>query len=118
MSVKHVKDYYNQLYSQYLEMEDDIKDLSQAVSNHIVMPEVLDQAVKELDKVKENYQRINYIMFLLDMPNKKEKQRIYQKRTSAVIKNIPESAKLNSILDENKKCLAQFSKKVDEINHL
>lgn len=116
MSIKHVKEYYAQIYSQYAEMREDIKDLEEAVSNNIVMPEVLEQTIAQLDKLKENYQRINYIMFLLDMPNKKEKIPRYKQRLKAKLKDIPNSVTLEAIKTENAECLKAFNKDVMSLN--
>lgn len=82
MGVKHVKDYYDQIGNDYHEMIQTLKDMEEECNNGLVSPERVEQLKKMLEPIKTNYARISYIMFLLNMPNKKEKQRWYAKQNS------------------------------------
>jgi len=55
-------------------------------------------------------------MFLLDMPNKKEKVPAYKQRLNAKLKDIPNSAKLDSIKEENSKILTKFQESVENLS--
>lgn len=93
-------------------MREDIKDLEQAVSENYVSPEAYDQQVKILDKLKENYERITYIMVLLDRPNNKKKENRYK---DARLKNLPKSATLEAVEKENEQVLSDFKKSVSDL---
>lgn len=75
MSVKHVKEYYDSIYQDYHEMVQTLKDMEEECNNGLVAPEKVEQLKKMLEPIKMNCHRISYIMFLLNKPNKKEKQK-------------------------------------------
>lgn len=79
MSKKHVEEYFKVIADQYLEMIDLLKELEQQYETNIIEPERLDKIKESIIPLKTNYQRISYIMYLLNMPNKKEKQKKYIK---------------------------------------
>jgi len=75
MSVKDVNEYYDKLGVDYLEMMAALKDLEEECGKGLISPDKVDQFKKMLEPIKINYSRISYIMYLLNKPNKKEKQR-------------------------------------------
>lgn len=79
MSKKHVEEYFKVIADQYSEMIDLLKELEQQYETNIIEPERLDKIKESIIPLKTNYQRISYIMYLLNMPNKKEKQKKYIK---------------------------------------
>ena len=115
MSVKHIKKYFDQIANDYTEMLDVIHELEEAVSENIISQEKLDETVKSVEKLKENYMRWSYMMYLLNMPNKKDKKKVYEKRMEKVLKSIPKKDRVDSVLLENKDCINQFK---TDINNL
>lgn len=103
MSRKDVQDYYNQLYSDYVEMIQTLKDMESECNNGLVSPDRVEQLKKMLEPIKINYQRISYIMYLLDKPNKKEKKRWYEKQNSK--RGFVTDSTLDGIRQENKLAL-------------
>ena len=70
------------------------------------------QAIKNIDiirqqvaQLKENYLRLSYVIFLLNMPNKKEKQRKYVKQERKRVEAIPKEDRMMGVLKENKDIL-------------
>lgn len=80
MSRKHVDEYYNQICAQYKELLENTKEVEKSMKEGIVSPEFLDNYKKVIEPVKVNYERWSYMIFLLNMPNKKEKKRKYLKQ--------------------------------------
>ena len=115
MSVKHIKKYFDQISNDYLEMIDVIHELEKEVSEKIISQEKLDETLKNVEKLKENYMRWSYMMYLLNMPNKKEKQRVYEKRMKNVLSKIPEKDKINNVLNENRSQINTFQKTIKDI---
>lgn len=115
MSVKHVRDYYRQLSADYKEMVETVHDLEEAVSEHLVDPDQLKSITDQLEIIKTNYMRIEYIMFLLDMPNKKEKIPKYKQRLNKVVEKIPVKDTLNGVHAENKCTLNKFNNDIQHI---
>ena len=75
MAKKDVDRYYDELGKEYSELLDSLRDMEEAASNNLVSPEKLDEMQKLVDVVKNNYMRISYIMYLLNLPNRKSKKK-------------------------------------------
>ena len=70
MSVKHVKDYYNKVCEQYHDFIAELKDFEQLCNDGLVQPEVIEQAKKSIAPLKDNWEKLTYLMYLLNKPNK------------------------------------------------
>ena len=108
MSVKDVKEYYNQLYNDYHEMMKMLKLMEDDFNNGLVSDDQLNNLKKTLDPIKDNFSRIQYIMFLLDKPNKKEKAKKYEIQNKKILEN---STALEQIKEEN----AEAMKKLETV---
>lgn len=115
MSVKHVKKYFDQIANDYTEMLDVIHELEEAVSENIISQEKLDETVKSVEKLKENYMRWSYMMYLLNMPNKKDKKKVYEKRMEKTLKSIPKKDRIDGVLQEDKDNIKEFKDKIHAI---
>lgn len=115
MSKRHVNLYYLQCENDYAEMLENLKDFKDLLNeNRISQEEYLDY-VKQLEVVKANYERIAYIMFELNKPNKKNKEE------DDIAKSWYKALKFSSkeaVLDENKDALSHIKEliKKGEIN--
>lgn len=107
MSVKHVKEYYDKVASDYVMMKKTLEELEKTAQ--ISPNENLNQNIinikQAVDKLKENYMRISYIVFLLNMPNKKEKRKNYENYEKKKLNKIPEEHRLDAILQEDKESI-------------
>lgn len=79
MAVKDVVRYYNEIADQYLEMQEELNDFTELAKQGMFEPERLEAIEKSVEPLKTNYERISYIMFLLNKPARKEKQNKYNK---------------------------------------
>lgn len=104
MSVKHFKKYYNEVCNQYMEMIDDLKEFEQMASNNIIEPERLESIKQEMIPLKSNYQTLSYISYLLNLPNKKDKQKKYERVNKHLLK-ISKGKQEKDIINENNKTL-------------
>lgn len=108
MSVKHVKEYYNNVCDQYHEFIEELRDFETMCNEGLVAPEIIDQAKKTIAPLKDNWEKLNYIMFLLNMPNNKKKQDRYKKQDQYLKKpNI-----------SDKEVYKQNSKAIDDLKDL
>lgn len=105
MSVKDIKNYYDSVANQYLEMVNDLKDFEEAVSNNIIEPERLEQIKKNIEPIKTNYQRLSYIMYLLNLPVKKSKHKKYENQNKKFLKMISKENTQEAVKQENEKTL-------------
>lgn len=110
MSVKHVASYYKQLSDQYQEMVDCIKSLEEEAARGLVEPERIERLQKQVDPIKQNYERWSYMMFLLHQPNRKEKRSRYYKQNAKLLRGLSESNSLSAVLAENATALQHVGK--------
>lgn len=75
MAIRDVKDYYFKMLSQYMEMKGDLADFEQALKDGFITEEQMQAAFEEVNKVQQNYERLSYIMYLLNLPNRKSKRK-------------------------------------------
>lgn len=107
MSVKHVKDYYLKITNDYHMMNETLKEMEKAITddNLEIAKQNIPMIKQQVAQLKENYLRISYIMFLLNLPNKKEKRARYVKREHKKIDDIPKEHQLIGVLREDKQIL-------------
>lgn len=102
MSVKHVKQYYNEICNQYHDYISELKDFEQLCNDGLVSPETIDQAKKFLEPLKDNWEKITYFMFLLNKPNKVSKQQRYNK---CFENKLPDKNTASKIYNQNKESI-------------
>ena len=106
MSVKHVKNYYDNVVKDYIEMKHTLEEMENLISSNSDMNLSNINNIREMvNKMKENYMRISYIIYLLNMPNKKEKKKKYIKQYKDKINQLPEEHTLTGVLKENNESL-------------
>ena len=105
MSVKHVKEYYDTMCSQYHELCDGLREFEELCDNNIISPERLENMKKMVEPLRNNYQTLSYIMYLLNMPNRKERQKKYEKMHKKFLGMIDDANTKQGKIDENKKVL-------------
>lgn len=105
MSVKHLKEYYQKVCDQYNEMVNDLQELEEYAKTNMVEPERLEQYKQTIAPIKENYLTLSYIMFLLNQPNRKEKQEKYNKQYKDRLAQIPKENTKEGRLDIGDKAL-------------
>lgn len=109
MAYRHLKDYYEKIQSQYMEMLGDAKDYQQGVDEGSLTPEQAEQAYAMTAKLKENYERITYVLYLLGMPNRKSKEKTYERQNRKALRYLSdEKADEESAVSEGGDALKEF----------
>ena len=109
MAVKDVKQYYYAMLAQYIEMKADLADFEQALADGFITEEQLEAIREDVLRVENNYERLSYIMYLLEMPNKKSKKVKYAKTNKKLLAFFDAADATQGIVeDENR----------DTLNHL
>lgn len=105
MSVKHVKEYYEQICNQYHDYLEELRDFEELCNQGMVPPEQIENAKKFIEPLKDNWMKLNHIIWLLNKPNKKSKQKSYVKR-------VPDndSIKKAAVIEQNQKCIDNLNK--------
>ena len=104
MAKKHVLEEYDRVCNDYSEMVSTLKELEEEG-----FPEEKLQLVKEqVEKLKENYQRWSYFIYLLGKPRRKEKEPAYVKRNKKFLSSIEYKNTTDGEHDENKAVLKEL----------
>ena len=113
MAKKHVMNYYYTVQNQYLKMKNMLDLFEKQVKEGKGSLETLDAVKETTGRLKENFYRIAYIMYLLNTPAKKKKSNRYDKQNKE-LKDYLETSDLNHIKDENENVLVQLSEMIKE----
>lgn len=109
MARKHFDDYYNKICSQFFSLNEVFDELSKEVASGMVEPERLTQLEATIAPIKNSYQTLSYIKYLLDQPVRKEKEPRYRKMNKKLLQ-ISEGHQASDVLGKNKKILDDLKK--------
>lgn len=110
MSVKHIKEYFNQVAEQYSEMLNEIRDFEKEAEEGLMEPERLEQIKQNIIPLKNNFQMLSYVMFLLNKPVKKEKHKRYTQQNKKLLAQIESENTKEGVLATNQKVIDSFKK--------
>ena len=94
---------YNELSQNYTDMVNGLHELEVACSTGMVEPERVEQFMKTMQPIKDSFLSVQYIKYLLDKPNKKEKQKRYEQQYKKLDKT-----KFENLPEENRKRLKEL----------
>jgi serine phosphatase RsbU (regulator of sigma subunit) len=116
MAVKDVKDYYYKMVAQYLEMKNDLADFEHALKEGFITEDQLQAAIEEVNALQVNYDRLTYIMYLLELPNRRSKHARHNKANKKVLNALKErDADIEAVVAENKSALDLFRKELKRL---
>lgn len=109
MAKKHLISYYKQIQEQYLEMLGDVQEFDDAYKSGHISQEQFDNAQAMMDRLKDNYDRLSYVLLLLNQPNKKDKKKTFLKQNKKLYTYFEEISQDKTIKD-NEDVLKEFKK--------
>ena len=116
MAAKDVKEYYFKLIAQKAELEADLADFEEALKNGFITEDQMQAAKDELIPYQINLDRLTYIMYLLELPNRKTKKAKFAKQNKKILDELGKrNADEQSVISENKSALDAFRKEVKEL---
>lgn len=116
MAIRDVKEYYFKMLSQYMEMKADLADFEQALKDGFITEEQMQAAFEEVNRVQQNYERLSYIMYLLNLPNREAKRKRPAKVNAALAAEFESrKADVEAVSVENRDALKAFK---DEMKRL
>ena len=118
MAKKDVLNYYLDVQNQYIDMLEISKELDKVLKQGIITEddERLINVENELNLIKNNYDRIAYILFLLNQPARKEKKKKEYKQNKKYYDYL-ESASKNVIMQEDANALKYLKSLVEEFKN-
>ena len=116
MAARDVKEYYFKLIAQKAELDADLADFEEALKNGFITEEQMQAAKDELIPYQINLDRLTYIMYLLELPNRKTKKSKFAKQNKKILDELGKrNADEQSVIFENKSALDAFRKEVKEL---
>lgn len=103
MSKKHVEEYYAKMVADYTEMKTVLEELQKNATEDIAISNLnqINTIKEQVQLLEANYKRLAYIIFLLNEPNKKSKQKGYFRREHKKLDEIPVEHREESVEKEN-----------------
>lgn len=118
MAVKDVRAYFYAILAQYIEEKQNLADFKQALKDGLITEEQMQEAAETVASLENNYHRLAYIMFLLDMPNRKSKKAAYVKQYETILKELERlGADTASIKKENSDALIHFKAALNSLKN-
>ena len=105
MAKADVNLYFLEVQNEYFEMLDNLKEFKELAQEGKITQEDYDQMLKEVELVKSNYERIAYIIMLMNKPNRKDKE---QADINKSWYNALSGASKEAIINESKDVLADL----------
>ena len=116
MAIKDVRHYFFTMLSQYIEEKQNLADFENALKEGLITEEQMQDAMSNVEALETNYYRLAYIMYLLDMPNRKTKKLGYTKQYEKVLEELKNlGADIDSIKQENSDALIHFKAALDTL---
>ena len=108
MALKHLLEYRDSVERAYNEAIQDIKDFEKEAQQGLVDPERVETFKKTMAPLINNYQQITYLLFLLNKPNKKEKEGRYLRQNKKLLNKIDKSNTADAMLLKNEEVLEKI----------
>ena len=109
MAVKDVRNYFYTMLCQYIEEKQNLADFEEALKEGNITQEQMQEVMENVVSLETNYHRLVYIMYLLDMPNRKSKKSDYVKQHKPILEELKRlGADIDSVKEENTDALIQF----------
>lgn len=117
MAVKDVRHYFYTMLAQYVEEKQNLADFEEALKEGLITEEQMQEATDTVAGLEANYYRLAYIMYLLDMPNRKSKKDAYVRQYKPIVDELVKlGADIDSIKEENSDALVHFKAALKALN--
>lgn len=116
MAVKDVRAYFYTILAQYLEEKQNLADFEEALKDGNITEDQMQEALDTVAGLETNYHRLVYIMYLLDMPNRKSKKAGYVKQYAPILEELKRlGAEADSVKKENSDALIHFKAALEAV---
>lgn len=116
MAIKDVKKYYYNMQAQYLEMKTDLVDFEQALADGFITEDQLEEAKADVARIENNYNRLTYIMYLLEIPKRDSKRGAHANANKELLKFFEDSkSSEEQVTLENKSTLTHLRQELKRL---
>ena len=102
MAKKDFDRYYEEVENTYLEMLENLRDMEREMADGLVDPDMFEQMKEMIIPLKNNYETLGYVKFLLNKPVRKEKEKRYISQNKKLLAH---SKTKEQVLKENHQVL-------------
>ena len=110
MARRHVQDYYDSICRQVAQSQQLLEEFAKTSSENMVSPKVVENVKKTYESILENKKRVDYILFLLNMPNKKSKEQKYRGMNKKSLQGL----EVDGELVENEKAMKSIKRRIKQ----
>lgn len=102
----------------YVEAKDNLADFEQAFKDGYITEDRLEGIKADLEIIENNYNRLTYIMVLLNKPNRKAKHGRYNKSNAKIIDALADrNATMEDVELENADALAHLKAELKQLTN-
>lgn len=119
MAKKDVLEYYASVCNQYSDMIETIHEFEEYASQNIVSPDKVDGLKKQIEPLMNNYERLSWIVFLLDKPGKVKsfidkilKKLGYKTKAEKLKEKLKQEHSPEAVKQENKAVIDQIKESI------
>ena len=116
MAKRHVIRYFLEVENTYVETMEVLKELQELANQGKVEESTYLNVEKDLEVIKTNYERLAYIIFLLNKPNRVKKNDYEEKVNKSWYDSLKFASK-EAIMDESRDALAHFKEIVKGVKN-
>lgn len=109
MARKDFDAYYNKIASQLFELDRVFKDLSAEADAGMVEPERLENVKRTIEPIRNSYQTLSYIKYLLDMPANKQKRTRFKGQNKKLLE-ASKGSQSKDVIERNDQILKELKK--------
>ena len=110
MAKKDLEQYYATLCSQRNQVIEDIKEFEKECENNLVDPERVEQFKENMKPIISNWERVSFLMHLLNKPTKKKSEKAYNNTHSKFLKTLNVGNAPKAVIEENNRALKELDK--------
>ena len=111
MAKVHVNLYYLELQNQYFEMLENLKEFKELATQGVIDQKEYSKVLTEVEQLKNNYERLSYVMFLLNKPSEKNSKK---RSVNSQWYEQLQGASREAVINENADVLADLKKYIKE----
>jgi hypothetical protein len=105
------------MLAQYVEEKQNLDDFQEALKEGLITEDQMREAFETVADLENNYHRLAYIMYLLDLPNRPEKKESYLRRNPSLAEEFKRlGVDVESIKKENTDMLLHFKAALAALN--
>ena len=120
MAKRDLNRYYLQVQEQYFEMLSIAKELKELYKDKIIDEQRFTDYQAQVEIIKANYERLSYVMLLLNKPNRKDKQALEERQNKEWYDHLKGASK-EAILHEDRDALVELKELIrktkEEMKH-